>query len=101
MDLARFNFLYFLVYSSQLSYFVFQEHFEEALKELNEVVSTGQTDLAALQTTVTYNLARSLEMLCMFDEAERLYKGILQEKPNYIDCKLLRLLSSSLENYYF
>ncbi|VIO92177.1 TPR Domain containing protein [Brugia malayi] len=63
-----------------------REYFEEALKELGEVVSTGQTDLAALQTTVTYNLARSLEMLCMFDEAERLYKGILQEKPNYIDC---------------
>ncbi|MCP9258140.1 RNA polymerase-associated protein CTR9-like protein [Dirofilaria immitis] len=63
-----------------------REYFEEALKELGEVISTGQTDLAALQTTVTYNLARSLEMLCMFDEAERLYKGILQEKPNYIDC---------------
>lgn len=90
MYLQDLIFHYFLVYSLQHSYcFIFQEYFEEALKELGEVVSTGQTDLAALQTTVTYNLARSLEMLCMFDEAERLYKGILQEKPNYIDCKSL------------
>ncbi|VDN08031.1 unnamed protein product [Thelazia callipaeda] len=63
-----------------------KDHFETALKELNEIVSSGQTELAALQTTVTYNLARCLEMLCMFDEAENLYKGILQEKPSYIDC---------------
>lgn len=66
---------------------IFKEYFETALKELGQNISTGQTDLATLQTTVTYNLARCLEMLCMFDEAERLYKGILQEKPNYIDCK--------------
>ncbi|VDM39381.1 unnamed protein product [Toxocara canis] len=63
-----------------------KESFEAASQKLSEDIAAGQNDLAALQTTVTYNLARCLEMLCLFDDAERLYKGILHEKQNYIDC---------------
>lgn len=69
--------------------FVLQKSFELASRKLAEDIAAGQSDLAALQTTVTYNLARCMEMLCLFDEAERLYKGILHEKQNYIDCTLL------------
>jgi RNA polymerase-associated protein CTR9 len=36
--------------------------------------------------TTTYNLARLKEEMCQFDEAEELYKGILKEHPNYVDC---------------
>jgi RNA polymerase-associated protein CTR9 len=42
----------------------------------------------AIQTTVTYNLARVLETLCAYDEAEKLYKDILRERQSYIDCTL-------------
>ena len=35
-----------------------------------------------------YNLARVFEALCQHDKAERLYKDILLECPNYIDCYL-------------
>jgi len=35
-----------------------------------------------------YNLARVNEALCQHDKAERLYKDILLECPNYIDCYL-------------
>ena len=35
-----------------------------------------------------YNLARVYEALCQHDKAERLYKDILLECPNYIDCYL-------------
>lgn len=37
--------------------------------------------------TTTYNLARLKEDTHNDHEAEELYKGILQEHPNYIDCK--------------
>uniref|UniRef100_A0A915ALZ8 RNA polymerase-associated protein CTR9-like protein n=3 Tax=Parascaris univalens TaxID=6257 RepID=A0A915ALZ8_PARUN len=63
-----------------------KKSFELASRKLAEDIAAGQSDLAALQTTVTYNLARCMEMLCLFDDAERLYKGILHEKQNYIDC---------------
>lgn len=35
-----------------------------------------------------YNLARLNEALCMYNKAEKLYKDILKEHPNYIDCYL-------------
>ena len=38
--------------------------------------------------TIRYNLARVYECLCLHDKAERLYKDILLECPNYIDCYL-------------
>ena len=38
--------------------------------------------------TIRYNLARVYETLCQHDRAERLYKDILLQHPNYIDCYL-------------
>ena len=35
-----------------------------------------------------YNLARINESLCQHDKSERLYKDILMDHPNYIDCYL-------------
>ena len=37
---------------------------------------------------IRYNLARINESLCQHDKSERLYKEILMDHPNYIDCYL-------------
>ncbi|OAD61163.1 RNA polymerase-associated protein CTR9 like protein [Eufriesea mexicana] len=61
----------------------------EAWIELAQILE--QSDLnAALNAyvTTTYNLARLNEALCIFDKAEKLYKDILKEHPNYVDCYL-------------
>lgn len=42
----------------------------------------------SIAVTTTYNLARVYEAHCMFDKAEKLYKDVLKEHPNYIDCYL-------------
>ncbi|KAG1676690.1 RNA polymerase-associated protein CTR9 [Nymphon striatum] len=42
----------------------------------------------AISVTTTYNLARLHECMFLFDLAEKLYKKILKEHPNYIDCYL-------------
>lgn len=42
----------------------------------------------SISVTMTYNLARLNEAQCSFDEADQLYKDILKEHPNYIDCYL-------------
>nr|CAD7428935.1 unnamed protein product [Timema monikensis] len=42
----------------------------------------------SIAITTTYNLARLNESLCLFDRAEKLYKDILKEHPNYVDCEL-------------
>lgn len=36
--------------------------------------------------TTTYNLARLYEATHEYDDAERLYKSILRDHPNYVDC---------------
>lgn len=41
-----------------------------------------------ISITTTYNLARLYESLFQYDKAEELYKNILREHPNYIDCYL-------------
>ena len=43
---------------------------------------------------MNYNLARLYEALYEFDKAEKIYKDILREHPNYIDCKLYNGLSA-------
>lgn len=42
---------------------------------------------SSISVTIKYNLARLHEMFCQFDKAEKLYKEILKEHPNYVDCK--------------
>ena len=45
----------------------------------------------AISVTTSYNLARLYEAMCEFHEAEKLYKNILREHPNYVDCKNFKL----------
>ena len=42
----------------------------------------------SISVTMTYNLARLYEEMCEFDRADKLYKDILKEHPNYIDSYL-------------
>lgn len=42
----------------------------------------------SISVTMKYNLARLNEAMCAFDKADQLYKDILKEHPNYIDCYL-------------
>ena len=42
----------------------------------------------SISVTMSYNLARLNEEMCVFDKADKLYKDILKEHPNYIDCYL-------------
>lgn len=67
---------------------------EESRKSLEESLSRSKTEAEqdphyynSIAVTTTYNLARLNEALCQFDKAEKLYKDILKEHPNYIDCK--------------
>jgi len=46
-------------------------------------------EAAALLITISYNLGRVNEQLCLLDEAEKLYRDIIQQRPNYMDCMLI------------
>lgn len=51
----------------------------------------------AISVTTSYNLARLYEAMCEFHEAEKLYKNILREHPNYVDCKNCKLFFHELK----
>ncbi|XP_018410914.1 PREDICTED: RNA polymerase-associated protein CTR9 homolog [Nanorana parkeri] len=56
---------------------------------------------SAISVTTTYNLARLFEALCEFHESEKLYKNILREHPNYVDCYLrLGAMARDKGNFY-
>ncbi|PSN41501.1 RNA polymerase-associated protein CTR9 [Blattella germanica] len=68
---------------------------EEAKKNLEDSLSRSKVEAEqdpqyynSIAVTTTYNLARLNESLCQFDRAEKLYKDILKEHPNYVDCYL-------------
>ena len=66
-------------------------HFEDGLKRAKEEAETAEEDANfynEISVTIRYNLARVLEALCQHDKAEKYYKDILLECPNYIDCYL-------------
>ncbi|XP_031442861.1 RNA polymerase-associated protein CTR9 homolog, partial [Clupea harengus] len=55
----------------------------------------------AISVTTSYNLARLYEATCEFHEAEKLYKNILREHPNYVDCYLrLGAMARDKGNFY-
>uniref|UniRef100_A0A914MTH3 Uncharacterized protein n=1 Tax=Meloidogyne incognita TaxID=6306 RepID=A0A914MTH3_MELIC len=68
-----------------------KKYFQEAR---DHIVSEGMENLndeaAALLITISYNLGRVNEQLCLLDEAEKLYRDIILQRPNYMDC-ILRL----------
>lgn len=45
-------------------------------------------EMTATLITVSYNLGRANEALCLFDDAENLYRQIVRHRPNYLDCML-------------
>lgn len=59
------------------------------LASLDRAKAEGEHDehyYNAISVTTSYNLARLYEAMCEFHEAEKLYKNILREHPNYVDC---------------
>ncbi|CAG9839945.1 unnamed protein product [Diabrotica balteata] len=68
---------------------------DEAKKNIEEAINRAKTEAAhdpqyynSVSVTMTYNLARLNEAMCLFDKAEKLYKDILKEHPIYVDCYL-------------
>jgi len=59
---------------------------EESLALSKKMVEADPQHYNSIAVTTTYNLARIFEALCQFQKAETLYKDILKEHPNYIDC---------------
>lgn len=64
-----------------------RDKFSEALARCKRESEQDPTYYNSISVTITYNVARTNEALCQFDRAEVLYKDILKEHPNYIDCK--------------
>ncbi|CAJ0593200.1 unnamed protein product [Cylicocyclus nassatus] len=62
-----------------------KEYFEAAEAKLQEDLEGDLCDskLSSYVITMRYNLARCLEHLCLFEDAEVLYKGILREQENH------------------
>ena len=70
-----------------------QHYFEESLVRSKVEAEHDPQYYNSISVTTTYNLARLHEACCQFDRAEKLYKDILKEHPNYVDCKLCASLS--------
>ncbi|XP_056464033.1 LOW QUALITY PROTEIN: RNA polymerase-associated protein CTR9 homolog [Gadus chalcogrammus] len=74
------------------------------LASLERAKAEGEHDVHyynAISVTTSYNLARLYEALCEFHEAEKLYKNILREHPNYVDCYLrLGAMARDKGNFY-
>ncbi|OWF42944.1 RNA polymerase-associated protein CTR9 homolog isoform X2 [Mizuhopecten yessoensis] len=62
--------------------------YEASLERSKSDAQHDETYYSAISVTTTYNLARLYEATHEYDEAERLYKNILREHPNYVDCYL-------------
>ena len=65
-----------------------RECFETALGRAESEAEDDERYYKQIMVTVRYNLARINEGLCQHDKAEKLYKEILMDCPNYIDCYL-------------
>merc|ERR1719273_2053754 len=62
--------------------------FETALERAEAESEEDERYYRQIMVTIRYNLARINESLCQHDKSERLYKEILMDHPNYIDCYL-------------
>jgi len=81
---------------------------EEAKRNLEDSLSRSKIEAEqdpqyynSITVTTTYNLARLNESLCQFDRAEKLYKDILKEHPNYVDCTCGLCLYFKFNAFYF
>lgn len=64
-----------------------QKYFLASLDRAKAEAEHDEHYYNAISVTTSYNLARLYEAMCEFHEAEKLYKNILREHPNYVDCK--------------
>lgn len=69
-----------------------QKYFLASLDRAKAEAEHDEHYYNAISVTTSYNLARLYEAMCEFHEAEKLYKNILREHPNYVDCKNFKLL---------
>ncbi|CAG9855506.1 unnamed protein product [Phyllotreta striolata] len=65
-----------------------KKNIEKAINRANNEATHDPQYYNSVSVTMTYNLARLNEATCLFDKAEKLYKDILKEHPNYVDCYL-------------
>ncbi|XP_035231695.1 RNA polymerase-associated protein CTR9 homolog, partial [Stegodyphus dumicola] len=65
-----------------------KKFYEASLERSHNDAEHDEHYYGSISVTTTYNLARLYESFSMFDKAERLYKNILREHPNYVDCYL-------------
>lgn len=64
------------------------EYYESALKRCQEELQIEEHYLKLIQVTINYNLGRLYEAIHEYNKAEQIYKNILREHPNYVDCYL-------------
>ncbi|XP_033646150.1 RNA polymerase-associated protein CTR9 homolog [Asterias rubens] len=65
-----------------------KRYYEASLKRAHFEAEHDETYYGAISVSVSYNLARLFEIMFQFDKAEKLYKDVLREHPNYVDCYL-------------
>ncbi|CAH1786982.1 unnamed protein product [Owenia fusiformis] len=65
-----------------------KKYYEQSLERARNEADHDETYYSAISVTMTYNLGRLYEALNEYDKAEKLYKNILREHPNYVDCYL-------------
>ncbi|XP_022088278.1 RNA polymerase-associated protein CTR9 homolog [Acanthaster planci] len=65
-----------------------KRYYEASLLHSKAEAEHDETYYGAISVSVSYNLARLYESMFQFDKAEKLYKDILREHPNYVDCYL-------------
>lgn len=65
-----------------------KEKLDQALEKTKLEAQHDAQYYDSIAVTMTYNMARLFEEMCEFDQSDKLYKTILKEHPNYIDCYL-------------
>ncbi|XP_046852275.1 RNA polymerase-associated protein CTR9 homolog isoform X2 [Xenia sp. Carnegie-2017] len=65
-----------------------KKFYEASLKRAKTEGDNDESYYNAISVTTNYNLARLHEATSEFDLADKLYKNILREHPNYVDCYL-------------
>ncbi|XP_038047664.1 RNA polymerase-associated protein CTR9 homolog [Patiria miniata] len=65
-----------------------KRYYEASLLHSKSEAEHDETYYGAISVSVSYNLARLYESMFQFDKAEKLYKDVLREHPNYVDCYL-------------
>ncbi|KAK0663701.1 Tetratricopeptide repeat protein 1 [Lasiodiplodia hormozganensis] len=76
-------------YYQQEKYVQARELFQSALNACVKVGDKDQSvDTDALVTTISYSLARTYEAEGMWDEAKKVYEGLLQRHSDYVDANI-------------